>query len=138
MAGVGKTKKEGTMKYPLFQKPLFFLSVLLLMSLILVLSITHDINAEEKQQPCLDPKINTIVPNAAKPGDQIRIRGVRFGRKPGEVIFSPGVTGEIKRWGNKFIYVIVPESATSGPVSLSIPCGSVSNEKNFTVKEQSE
>ena len=126
------------MKYPLFQKPLFFLSVLLLMSLIFVLFITHDINAQEQQQPCLDPKINTIVPNPAKPGDQIRIRGVRFRREPGEVIFSPGVTGEIKRWGNTVVYVIVPESATSGPVSLSIPCGSVSNEKNFTVKEQSE
>ena len=138
MAGEGKTKKEDTMKYPLFQKALFFLSVLLLMSLIFVLAITHDINAEEPQQPCLDPKINTIVPNAAKPGEQIRIRGVRFRREPGEVVFSPGVTGEIKRWGNTVIYVIVPESATSGPVSLSIPCGSVSNEKNFTVKEQSE
>lgn len=138
MAGAGKTKKEDTMKYPLFQKPLFFLSVLLLMSLIFVLSITHDINAEEPQQPCLDPKINAIVPNPAKPGDQIRIRGVRFRREPGEVIFSPGVAGEIKRWGNTVVYVIVPESATSGPVSLSIPCGSVSNEKNFTVKEQSE
>ena len=138
MADAGKTEKEGTIKYPLFKKPLFFLSVLLLMSLTLGLFFTHDINAQEQQQPCLDPKINTIVPNPAKPGDQIRIRGVRFGRKPGEVMFSPGVTGEIKRWGNTVIYVIVPESATSGPVSLSIPCGSVSNEKNFTVKEQSE
>jgi len=138
VAGAGKTKKEDTMKDSLFQKPLFFLSVLLLMSLTFVLFITHAINAEEQQQPCLDPKINTIVPNPAKPGDQIRIRGVRFGRKPGEVIFSPSVTGEIKRWGNTVIYVIVPESATSGPVSLSIPCGSVSNEKDFTVKEQSE
>ncbi|MBW1675440.1 MAG: hypothetical protein JRJ79_02280 [Deltaproteobacteria bacterium] len=126
------------MKYPLFQKPLFFLSVLLLMSLIFVLFITHDINAEEPQRPCLDPKINTIVPNAAKPGEQIRIRGVRFGREPGEVGFSPGIKGQIKRWGNKVIYVIVPESATSGPVTVSIPCGSVSNEKDFMVKEQSE
>jgi len=135
MAGVAKTKKEGTMKDPLFQKPPFFLSVLLLMPLILVLSITHDINAEEQQQPCLDPKINTIVPNAAEPGDQIRIRGVRFRDKPGEVTFSPGVTGEIVRWGNKVIYVIVPESATSGPVTVSVPCGSVSNEKDFKVKK---
>jgi len=138
MTGAGKTKEEDTMKYPLFQKPLFFLSVLLVMSLIFVLSITHDINAEEQKQPCLDPKINTIVPNTAKPGEQIRIRGVRFRRESGEVIFSPGVTGEIKRWGNTVIYVIVPESATSGPVSVSIPCGSVSNEKDFTVKEQGE
>ena len=123
------------MKHPSFQKPLFFLSGLLLISLIFVLSITYDINAEEQKQPCLDPKINTIVPNAAKPGAQIRIRGVRFKREPGEVTFSPGVPGEVKRWGNTVIYVIVPESATSGPVTVSIPCGSVSNEKDFTVKE---
>lgn len=123
------------MKNPFFQKPLVCLSVLLLMSLIFVLFIAYEIDAEEKQQPCLDPKINTIVPNAARPGDEIRIRGVRFRNEPGEVTFSPGVTGDITRWRNKKIYVIVPESATSGPVTVSIPCGSVSNEKNFTVKE---
>jgi hypothetical protein len=123
------------MKDPLLQEPPFFLSALLLISLILVLFITHDINAEEQQKPCLDPKISTIVPNAAKPGDKVRIRGVRFRDEPGEVTFSPGVTGKIVRWGNKIIYVIVPESATSGPVTVSVPCGSVSNEKDFKVKE---
>lgn len=111
------------------------MSILLLLSLVFTQLITHEIKAEEVQQPCLDPKINTIIPNAARPGDEIRIRGVRFRRKPGEVMFSPGVRGRITRWGNRKIRVIVPESATSGPITVSIPCGSVSNEKNFTVKE---
>ena len=123
------------MKDTVPQKCSVFLSVLLFMSLMPVLSITHDINAQEQQQPCLDPKINTIVPNEAKPGEQIRIRGVRFRNEPGEVTFSPGVAGDIVRWRNTVIYVIVPESAESGPVTVSVACGSVSNEKFLRVKE---
>ena len=123
------------MKDAVLQKYSVFLSVLLFMSLMAVPSITHDINAQEKQQPCLDPKINNIVPNAAKPGEQIRIRGVRFRDEPGEVTFSPGVAGEIVRWRNKVIHVIVPESAETGPVTVSLECGSVSNETLFRVKK---
>ena len=123
------------MKDTVLQKCSVFLSVLLFMSLILVLSLTHDIIAQEQQQSCLDPKINTIVPHAARPGEQIRIRGVRFRNELGEVTFSPGVAGDIVRWRNTAIYVIVPESAKSGPVTVSVVCGSVSNEEFFRVKE---
>jgi hypothetical protein len=123
------------MKDIVLQKYSVLLSVLLFMSLMHVLSITHDINAQEQQQPCLDPKINAIVPDAARPGEEIRIRGVRFRNEPGEVTFSPGVAGDIVRWRNTVIYVIVPESAESGPVTVSLHCGSVSNEEFFRVKE---
>ena len=123
------------MKHTVLQKCSVFLSVLLFMSLVPVLSITRDINAQEQQQPCLDPKINGIVPDAAKPGEQIRIRGVRFRNEPGEVTFSPGVAGDIVRWRNRVILVIVPESAESGPVTVSVVCGSVSDEKFFRVKK---
>jgi hypothetical protein len=134
-----KTGREAnTMKESFFRKPVVFLSVLLLMSLTCVLSLTYEINGEEKQKPCLDPKVNSIVPNAARPGDEIRILGVRFRDEPGEVTFSPGVPGTITRWHNKKIYVIVPESATSGPITVSIPCGAVSNKMDFTVEKKSE
>lgn len=53
----------------------------------------------------------------------------------GTVTFSPGVEAEIVNWKNSRIWVIVPESAKSGPVTVSVPCGSASNEKHFTVRE---
>jgi hypothetical protein len=123
------------MKDTVPQKRSVFLSALLFMSFMSVLCITHDMNAQGQEQPCLDPKINGIVPDAASPGEQIRIRGVRFRNEPGEVTFSPGVAGEIVRWRNKVIHVIVPESAESGPVTVSVVCGSVSNETLFRVKK---
>ena len=91
--------------------------------------------AQEQKEPCLEPYISNIVPNAAKPGEEVRIIGRRFRHEAGKVTFSPGVEGEIVTWQNRRISVIVPESARSGPVTVSVPCGSVSNEKHFTVKE---
>jgi len=91
--------------------------------------------AQEQKEPCPEPYINTMVPNAAKPGEEVRIRGRRFKEEAGKVTFSPGVEAEIVTWKNSRIWILVPESATSGPVTVTLPCGSVSNEKHFTVKE---
>jgi hypothetical protein len=106
-----------------------------LIPLLFSLVSPKDVYPQEQKEPCRTPYISTIVPNAGEPGDQVRIRGRRFGLEAGTVTFSPGVKAEIVAWKNSRIWVIVPESAESGPVTVSVPCGSVSNEKHFTVKQ---
>lgn len=108
---------------------------LALISLLFILVSPKDTHPQEQKASCPEPYINTFFPNAGEPGDQVRIRGRRFGLEAGTVTFSPGVEAEIVNWKNSRIWVIVPQSATSGPVTVSVPCGSVSNEKHFTVKE---
>jgi hypothetical protein len=106
-----------------------------LISLLFSLVSPKDVYPQEQKAPCLEPYISSIMPKAGEPGDQIRIRGRRFRQAKGTVTFSPGVEAEIVHWQNSRISVIVPESAQSGPVTVSVPCGSVSNEQHFTVKE---
>ncbi|UCH06083.1 MAG: IPT/TIG domain-containing protein [Deltaproteobacteria bacterium] len=108
---------------------------LALTSLLIGLVSPRQAHPQEKETPCLQPYINTFFPNAGEPGDQVRIRGRRFGLEAGKVTFSPEVEAKIVNWKNSRIWVVVPESAKSGPVTVSLPCGSVSNEKHFTVKE---
>ena len=108
---------------------------LALISLLFNLVSPEYAHPQEQKAPCPKPYISSILPNAGKPGDQVRIRGRRFRLAVGTVTFSPGVEAEITNWQNSRIRVIVPESAQSGPVTVSVPCGSVSNEKHFTVKE---
>jgi hypothetical protein len=90
---------------------------------------------EEEEGPCLKPYIKTIFPVAGKPGDQLKIRGRRFGTEKGEVIFTTEAKAEIVEWIMHRIWVIVPTSAASGPVVVRVPCGSESNKLYFTVKE---
>lgn len=90
---------------------------------------------EAEEGLCPQPYIKTIFPRAAKPGDQIRIRGRRFGTEKGEVVFSSGVKAVIVEWTIHKIWVIVPESATSGPVIVRVACGSESNREYFKVKQ---
>lgn len=108
---------------------------LALVFLIIILVGRDDTHAQEQKEACPAPYINTIVPNAGKPGEEVRIRGRRFGFDAGTVTFTPGVQAEIVNWKNSRIWVLVPESAKSGPVSITLPCESVSNEKQFTIKE---
>ncbi len=123
------------MKDTVTKKCTIIFSVLFLISLILLPFVVHDARAEEQKEPCLEPYIATIAPSAGKPGDEVRIRGRRFGRNQGEVVFNPDIKAEIVTWKNSRIWVIVPQSAKSGPVKVSVPCGAVSNEKHFTVKK---
>jgi hypothetical protein len=101
--------------------------------------------AEEEGKRCPKPYIKTITPWAAKPGYLVKIQGEKFGLERGEVIFteevslplqriiSPGVKAEIRNWTLHRIWVIVPQSATSGPVFERARCGSESNKKDFRV-----
>jgi len=95
----------------------------------------HIGTAEEEGGTCPKPYIKTIFPMAAQPGDQVKIRGRRFGTEQGAVVFTPEVTAEIVNWTIHRIWVIVPEAATTGPVVVRLPCGSESNTQYFTVKQ---
>jgi hypothetical protein len=109
---------------------------LALISLLFGLISPRHAHSQEQKTPCLKPHIDTIVPNAGEPGDEVRIRGLRFGLEAGKVTFSPGVEAKIVNWKNSRIWVVVPESAESGSVTVAVPCGSMSNEKPFTVKKK--
>jgi hypothetical protein len=90
---------------------------------------------QEQKAPCRAPYISTIVANAGVPGDELRIRGRGFGLEAGKVTFTPGVEVKMVNWKNSRIWVVVPESSESGPVIVSVPCGSVNNEKHFIAKK---
>ena len=105
------------------------LGSLALMSLFLV-----DLGkAQEEKRPCPKPYIRVVSPKASTPGNKIVIRGRRFKTEPGRVFFTPNVEAEVVKWMNTDILVIVPQAATSGPVTVSIPYGRVSNEVYFKV-----
>jgi hypothetical protein len=89
--------------------------------------------AQEEEGACPRPYIKTIYLKTATPGYQVKIRGRRFGTEEGEVLFSPQVRAEVVKWTNSQIWVIVPQAATTGPVTVSKPCGTVSNESYFKV-----
>jgi hypothetical protein len=89
--------------------------------------------AEQTEQPCPKPYIKSIFPFVASPGTLVKIQGFRFGRERGEVIFSQGKKAEIRNWTLQRIWVYVPESASTGPVVVRIPCGEESNKLDFKV-----
>lgn len=111
------------------------LLIVFVICMISFLLLYHTGTAEEEEDPCPKPYIKAIFPRAATPGEQVKIRGKRFGTEPGEVIFNTEVKSEIVSWTMRIIWVIIPESATSGPVVIRVQCGSESNKRYFTVKE---
>jgi len=90
---------------------------------------------QEAIGPCPKPYIRVISPKAGLPGDRVEIRGRRFGTEKGDVFFRPNVKAEVLEWTNTKIWVIVPRTATSGRIGVSVPCGSVSNTSYFKVIE---
>jgi hypothetical protein len=54
---------------------------------------------------------------------------------PQDFVFAPEVKAEIMSWTNRRIMVIVPKSVASGPVFVRVPCGSKSNERDFTLNK---
>ena len=86
-------------------------------------------------KPCTTPYVKLIKPKAGKTGEQIVIRGRRFGkqRHSGEVIFPPGVNGTIIDWKNSRITVKVPLEAETGRVVVKTVCAT-SNGEFFTVE----
>ena len=100
----------------------------------LVLFSLFPVNTVTTQEgPCPKPYIRVISPKAGLPGDRVEIRGRRFGTEKGNVFFRPNVKAEVLEWTNTKIWVIVPQSATSGRIGVSVPCGSVSNTYYFNV-----
>lgn len=89
--------------------------------------------AQEEKSPCPKPYIRVVSPKTSTPGKKIVIRGRRFKTEPGKVFFTPNVEAEVVKWMNTDILVIVPQAATSGSITVSIPCGRVSNEVHFKV-----
>lgn len=77
------------------------------------------------KEVCPKPYIKLIKPKLATSGQQITIRGHRFGEKEqaGEVIFSPGIGGNIISWTNSRIAVEVPAGAQTGDVVVTNKCG---------------
>ena len=91
---------------------------------------------ESEPAPCPKPHIKLIKPNLAKAGQQIIIRGYRFGpeEKKGEVIPPPGLNGKIISWRYSRITVEVPSGAKTGKVVVRTKCAE-SNGEFFKVVE---
>ena len=94
--------------------------------------------AQKKSEPtpCPTPYIKLIKPNLASVGQQVIIRGRRFGpeEKKGEVIFPPHVRGKIISWRNSRITAEIPPGAKTGKVVIKTRCGE-SNGEFFKVAE---
>jgi hypothetical protein len=90
---------------------------------------------EPSQPPCPTPYIKLIKPKAALQGEEVSIRGRRFGEDQGQVFFSNETTAEIISWRNNRITVIVPENAVTGIVTIKRTCGSESNTAYFKMQE---
>ena len=82
------------------------------------------------KEVCPKPYIKLIKPKLATAGQQITIRGHRFGEKEqaGEVIFSPGISGNIISWTNSRLTVEVPAGAQTGDVVVNNRCASSNGE----------
>lgn len=92
---------------------------------------------ESAPTPCPKPHIKLIKPNLAKAGQQVIIRGHRFGpaEKKGEVIFPPGVSAKIISWRNSRITVEVPSGAKTGKVVVRTECAE-SNGEFYKIAEE--
>ena len=128
------------MKKLMFRKPNVILyNILLILSLSFYsLSGLIPVYAEEEQKPCPKPYINSISPKAIMPGEEIKIRGNRFGKTKGSVIFFPDTKADIIKWTYKRIWVIVPKHAKTGSLFVSSSCGRISNKVHFTIKEKTQ
>ena len=110
----------------------FFATALVTIAFLLIFRVSA-VSAQDETGPCLRPYVKTIYLKAGTPGGQVKIRGRRFGEEKGEVLFRPHVRAEVVKRTNSQIWVIVPQGAFTGPVTVSKPCGTVSNGSYFKV-----
>ena len=122
------------MKKRMFLKPVSTITALATLALFSLFPMNTG-TTQEAIGPCPKPYIRVISPKAGLPGDRVGIRGRRFGTEKGNVFFSPSVEAEVLEWTNTKIWVIVPQSAISGNVTVSAPCGTVSNTNYFRMVE---
>ncbi len=99
------------------------------------------VKAHEKSEepPCPHPYIRLIKPKLAKVGEQVIVKGRRFGEQDdsSEVIFTPGVSGKIIFWKNTKIQVEVPLGAETGQVVVKTKCAT-SNDNFFKVEQEGQ
>lgn len=129
MVSEGDQVKKGR-----FSTSVLTTSVLVTLALFSLFPVNTGTTQGEKG-PCPKPYIKLVSPKTGLPGDWVEIRGHRFGTEKGSVTFSPDVKAEVVKWTNTQIWVVVPQTATSGRVTVSIPCGAVSNTSYFKVVE---
>ena len=91
------------------------------------LSLAQD---KPETSPCPKPYIKLIKPKLAKVGQQVTIRGRRFGNEEQgcEVIFQPGLNGKITSWRNNRIEVVVPSGVKTGQVVVKTKCSESTGE----------
>ena len=117
--------------------------VVLLGLIVFLTSLCHSnpVVAQEKEDdsPCPTPYIKIIKPKLAQQGQEIIIRGRRFGpeEKQGDVIFPPGLPGKIIYWRNNRIRVEVPWGAETGEVMVKNDCAT-SNAEFLTIERTTE
>ena len=114
-------------------------AIILSLMLLFTIGLCGIALAQEKteKEVCPKPYIKLIKPNLARAGQQVIIRGHRFGdkEKAGEVIFSPDISGNVIAWTNSRITVEVPAGAKTGPVVVKTTCAESNSE---TLKIETE
>ena len=84
---------------------------------------------------CGTPKIRKLVPDEGYTGEQVTIKGKKFGDEAGLVAFYPGVSAAITAWSDEQIEVTVPDGAETGWVIVLKRCGKASKGQGFTVEQ---
>jgi hypothetical protein len=129
------------MEEPMHKRTLIGVVLLGLIIFLTSLCYTNPVVAQEKEDdaPCPTPYIKIIKPKLAQPGQEIIIRGRRFGPedKQGDVIFPPGLPGRIIYWRNNRIRVEVPWGAETGQVMVKTDCAT-SNSDFLKIEETTE
>jgi len=94
---------------------------------------TYEPIGSPERPPCPQPYIDSLFPRSGTAGDTVFVRGARFGRERGQVVFPPRVSADVLSWSHRRIEVTVPEGAASGPVTVKVSCGAISNGKVFSL-----
>ena len=125
----------------MYKRTLIGIVLLGLIVFLTSLCYTNPVVAQENEDdsPCLTPYIKIIKPKLAQHGQEIIIRGRRFGNedKQGDVIFPPGLPGRIIYWRNNRIRVEVPWGAETGQVMVKTDCAT-SNSDFLKIEETTE
>ena len=88
--------------------------------------LAADHSAVEARGKCKKPKIKKLIPSLGAPGDVVTIKGKKFGKKPGLVLFGGDQTAEAQFWSGRTIRAWVPEGAINGHVTVLKSCGKAS------------
>jgi hypothetical protein len=114
------------MEEPMHKRTVIGVVLLGLIVFLTSLCYINPVVAQEKEDdsPCPTPYIKIIKPKLVQQGQEIIIRGRRFGPedKHGDVIFPPGLPGRIIYWRNNRIRVEVPLGAKTGQVVVKTDC----------------